>query len=202
MYTSKKTGKEYIDPKRLAEEREISRLVSAYGRQVLHRSYDMNARTFSWGRRDGRAELMIEQIRVYSSPGDWAFTRLMEASDLLDAVRGLRQAKQEISAWRLPAFGLMSPPKPDRDAILWAIRRGEKRPLKIFLEGTVATLVWGNPTMRNDMTFKIEQLAVLNPASCQAHWRVLRDFQISDAIKGYEQAREFIVETQRRLCAA
>lgn len=202
MNMTRKTGREQVGGKRFAEEQEISRLVQSHGRRVLYRAYDMNVRTFVWGRDDGQAEVLIEQIRLYSSPGDWAFTRLMEASDLLDASRGLRKAKQEISSWRLPPLAPVVPRKPDRDAILWAIRRGEKKPLKIYLEGSVATLVWGNPTMRDDMTFKIEQLAVLNPESCPAHWHVLRSFQLEDAIKGYEQARDFIVETQCRLCAA
>lgn len=91
---------------------------------------------------------------------------------------------------------------PDRDAILWAIRRGEKQPLKTFIDDSVATLLWGNPTIRNDMTFKVEQLKVLDPKAHHAWWHILHGFQLEDAIKGYEQARDFIIKTQHRLSAA
>jgi hypothetical protein len=98
--------KESASAARQAEEREITRILSAYGREVVERFFDMNVRTIVWANRsDGRVPVLIEQFRLYSSPGDWAFTRLMEASDLVDAARGLRKSLDTIRTWHLPPSG-------------------------------------------------------------------------------------------------
>jgi hypothetical protein len=177
--------KEDASERREIEDEAITRRLSEHGRKTTAKWLEGNVRTHFWHcRGDLTVPGMIEQIRFYSTSRVVGGTSLMEASDVIHALRGLDKAQRQMNAvqvnWPRPR------PLP-RELILEAVDRADHPPI-VF--GNLAALLWETRVNHDvDVIVKVELLAVNAPGVPE---RVFFASQIGDAKQCFSAANDQI----------
>jgi hypothetical protein len=171
--TAGKRGEiERRNPKIEATRRELS----ANGRQPHTRIMSGNIRTYMWSNPlDESVPVYVELIRYYSRPSDWNTTRLLEASDLQHALRGLDQMRVAARKRRLMT---KKPPDFGKDEVKAAVMQGVAPECKFYHSGNVAVVTHSNKVDEYDFVLKVDLLCVVAPMVCK---RYFLSSQIIDA---------------------
>lgn len=128
------------------------------GRVPVRRIANGSVRTTVWVSPDPATPMMIEFIRFYATSGFVGLTSLLEASDLVHALRGLSAAEDYVKSLKRPV-GAVRPL--DRETVLRAVSRGYNPPHKLFVRGNAAALLWTNDVNNGvDVVSKVELLTV------------------------------------------
>jgi hypothetical protein len=152
------------------------RELSGNGRQPHERKVNGNVRTYVWfNHLDESVPTYVEQLRYYSTKTNWNTTRLLEASDLRHALRGLEEARNFVAKNRLLT---RRPPDIDPDAVRASVMKGVDSKWKFYHRGNVAAIAWNNPADKYDFVLKVDLLNVVAPNYCK---RYFLSSQIPDA---------------------
>jgi hypothetical protein len=131
------------------------------GRELFRRYISGNVRTRVFANRhDTNVQVLVDQIRLYSTLRGHGTSRGLEAGDMKHAIDGLSSAEREIAGWRLPQHRF---PRLSEQQVRNAVDRGDNQPDKVVIFGNQTALLWANAAGSSDFVFKTELLYAISP---------------------------------------